>query len=500
MLARFCATLKASPFVTVFMSPQSDRAQQKLVSQVLDRVTPDLTQLCQQAPEALFAVTDLWRLWADRNTSVSAFDACFNTLIDNGWMNSLEILESAVELQRPNAIRALQGYLDLATIGISGYHLHEGQDVRELREFPNDNGWVARAAYERDEGVMDLPLFAEVSGQPTVWCESLPMLGTRVSWLELALGTGLWKNAESLWELEAAKGPLENQACARLALAFFAGIVGRGGALHLPEQEHVILQWWDRLLPTTLLMTEEVAVEPEWAQKVLLGTDPKPGAEEEVAAVLRPIDMMPAMVAQLSIRDGLANPIRQRLKAVDWSTVAAVGRGRLPAHAAWDHYQRHRQKDKPALYDHLWVNLLQGVSSEQKDLWWRSAFSNALSNPAPLAATSDLFKGHYGLEDTQSLFQEIVDEVDYQKRGRSAEQAHRSQSRMAQALVNEVLPPVIACSAPDAMQAWEGYRDGLATALKDTSPSLASDDERWRALDMAFRLPLPKAPRPKMRF
>ena len=481
------------------MSSSSNRNLDRLIRQVHDKATPSLTQLCQESPEALFALTDLWRLWADRNTSVPAFEACFGTLIENDWIDRLEILETAIELQRPNAIRALQDYMDFSTMGANGYHLHEGQDVREFRAFPNDNGWVARAAYDRGEDVLDLPLFAEVSGQPTVWCESLPMLGTRVSWLELALGTRHWKNAEALWEQECAKGPLENQAYARLALAFFTGIVERGGALHLQEQEQMILKWWDRLLPTTFLMTEEVAVEPEWAQKVLLGTDHKPNAGEEVDAVLRPIDMMPAMVAQLSIQDGLANPIRQRMKAVDWSTVAADGCGRLSAHAALEHHQRYHREGKKALYDHLWTNLLQGVSSEQKDLWWKTAFSNALSDPSPLAATSELFKGHYGLEDTQGLFQAIVEKVDYLKRYRGS-QAHNSQARLAQELLNEVLPAVMACLNPDAKQTWQGYRDGLATALKNTNPSLAPEDERWRALDMAFRLPLPKPPRPKMRF
>lgn len=477
------------------MSFSRNRNLEQLIRQVHDKATPSLTQLCQESPEALFALTDLWRLWADPNTSVPAFEACFSTLIDNDWMERLEILETAVELQRPNALRALKDYVDFSSLGVNGFHLHDDQDVREIKAFTNDRGWVARTVWDQDYDWLDLPVLAEISGEPTVWCESLPMVGTRVSWLELALGARQWKNAEVLWKLECEKGPLENQAYARLALAFFSGIVQRGGAPQSPEQEQVLLKWWDRLLPTTFLMTEEVPVESEVAKKLLLGEGHENSGPKYVKAVLRPIDLIPFMVAQMSIQDGLANPLLQRLKAVDWSTVAADGGGRLPAHAALDRLRPHR----PALYDRLWGNLLEGMSNEQKDLWWKSAFSKVLSDPAPLAATSVLFKGQYGLEHTQGLLQAIVEQVDEQKRYRSS-RVQSSQARLAQVLINEVLPPVIACSTPEAKKSWKGYRDGLVTALKDTNPSLAPEDERWRALDMAFRLPLPEAPRPKMRF
>lgn len=477
------------------MSYSSKRNLESLIRQVHDKATPVMSQLCQESPEALFALTELWRLWADPNASVPAFEACFGTLIDNDWMDRLEILETAVELQRPNALRALRDYVDFSSFGANGFHLHDDQDVREIRAFPNDRGWVARTVWDQDYDWLNLPVLAEISGEPTVWCESLPMVGTRVSWLELALGARQWKNAEVLWKLECDKGPLENQAYARLALAFLSGVVERGGTPQSPEQEQVFLKWWDRLLPTTFLMTEEVPVEAKIAKELLWvegrdNSDPK-----YVKAVLRPIDLIPFVAAQLSIQDGLANPIRQRLKAVDWSTVGPDGSGRLPAHAALDRLRAHR----PALYDHLWVNLLEGMSHEQKDLWWKNAFSKVLSDPAPLAATSALFKGQYGLEDTHDLFRAIVEQADEQKRYHSS-RVQSSQARLAQVLVNEVLPPVIACSTPEAKKAWKGYRDGLVTALKDTNPSLDANDERWRALDMAFRLPLPEAPRPKMRF
>lgn len=502
----------ASPFPRVPMSPVVTRNEQALMDRALDKTNGVFTQMCQESPRALFALTDLWRLWADPATPADAFEACFDDLVENRWMGSTDLLDIALDLQRPNALIALKNHIDFSTLGDNGFHLLESDPKEDNIHLNSDQGWVTRALVNREADSMDLVTMAQVSGQPTVWCDSLPMVGHQVTWLELALATGQWKTAEALWALECAKGPFDNQAYARLALAWMAGLVEhhRSSTSWMVSQDDErgqgLLTWWDRLLPTTYLMTEEVEVKPVWAHRVMRGTVKGRPTHEDLPppSTVRPLDMVLEVMALVRQGAWVQDALAQRLRAVDWSTVGVDGWGRLPAEAAFGKHvvaSEARGGNNSAL-GVLWPYLLCDMPAEQQDQWWKQAFGILLEDAAPLAGAASVFKGRYGLADTRVLADTVSQRVADQADRRSVSyELRQDQAALCKNLINQVLPPLMACCNQEAKAIWKGYREKLVHALRDAEPSAGLSSPEWRGLELVLRLPLVSAPsQPKARF
>lgn len=490
--------------------PEPTKQEKKLMDWALETSTSFFTRMCKESPHALFALTDMWRLWADPDTSVEAFAECFDGLIDQGWMDGYDLLGIAVDLNRPRALKALAPRIDLSSFGTQGYHLDEETDEETGKPLliRRGRGWVLSALVDREPDTVDLVTMAQVSESPTVWCENLPMLGQRVTWLELALATGQWETAEALWKIECDKGPLENQTYARLALAWMARLVefqpSRWG--DSDKQAPVMLTWWDRLLPTTYLMLEEVPVKPEWAHRILRGTSQGRPNHEDIPPpdTIRPMDMLLEVVARVRTADAVVDKLAQRMKAVDWSTVPADGWGRTAAQAALGKHASARESrgNHGSAYQDLWPTLLRDNSPEQQDEWWKHAFGMVLDDHVPLASTSLVFKGRYAFDDTRVLIDRLVQGLDEDRSRSGVTQSFRThQSTVVLNLVSNVLGAVMACSNREAKVLWKDYRAGVVKALSEVDHAAGPDAPEWRGLDLALRLPVVEVvSKPKMRF
>lgn len=516
---------------------------------VFDATSEMLMELGRVNPQALVAVADFWKVVGDPASPPASIMSVFEGAL--AWTTPERLLELAVDLGNPHALLACGQFVDLSSLSADGTLLEEGSEEEEEAEFRtsakgfpildrDERGMIARLLLHRNDGEVDISRLAAVSGSPTVWCELLPMAGKRVTWLELALGTGHWGAAQRLWDEHGGRREFDEQARARLALAWMSGlgIRRRDWAKDLSrEDQRQFFVWWDRLLSSEGVLTEPVDIKEGWSNvvlgssglnpareilglleaaleqegrnepvdmgQILLATMNMGGALNRERFVLKPLDLLLQVVAHLGERDPLSAGVVQRLKDIDWPTIGMDEAACIPAVAAL----RHVGQCAPGwgagtVYAALWKPLLQGQPESLQNSWFLKALARSVHHPEELDAAVSLFDDRFSFHENRSFIHLLArefQEVD-EKTGDGKPAKAKKKKALLENAINHVVPLLERTSTPEARLQWSAWGDSLRQAMGELKDKPELDDEAWRNIGLTISLPLPTASSPKPRF
>lgn len=516
---------------------------------VFDATSEMLMQLGRVNPQALVAVADFWKVVANPTSPADEVMNAFQGALS--WSTPERLLEMAVDLGNPHALLACGQFIDLSSLSEAGTLLEEGSEEEAEAEFKtsakgfpimnrDERGLIARLMLHRNDGDVDLAQLAAASGSPTVWCELLPMAGKRVTWLELALGTGHWETAHKLWEDQGGRREFDEQARARLALAWLTGLSAhsRDWTKDMSrDTQRQFFVWWDRLLSSEGVLLEPVEIKEGWSNlvlgssglnparqilglveaaleqesrnepvdmsQILLATMNMGGALNRERFVFKPLDLLLQVVAHLGDRDPLSVGVQQRLQDISWSSIGFDEAACIPAVAAL----RHVEQCAPgwgagSVYTALWEPMLQGQSDLLQNSWWLKALARAVHHPEELRAAVSLFEGRFSFEDNRSFVRLLArefQEVD-EKTGDGKPTKAKKKKALVENAVSQVVPLLDQSSTPEARAQWRAWGDSLQQAMGELKDKPDVDDEAWRAIGLALSLPLPSSSSPKLRF
>ena len=497
-------------------------------------------ELGKQRPEAVMAMADFWKVAVNPHSPAQDVANAFQNAL--GWSSAEQLLGIAVDLGSPHALMACGQFTDLSSLSEAGTLLQEGSPEEEEADFktsakgfpvlPRDErGLVARLMLHREDGGVDLAQIAAASGSPTVWCELLPMAGKRVSWLELALGTGHWNTAQRLWEEQGGRRGFDDQARARLAMAWMTGIgaQNRDWPKEINQEgRRQFLEWWDRLLVSEATLLEPVVVKEGWSNYLLGSSGANPAREilnlveaglEQVneekpfdmsqvllavmnmggslnreTFVLRPIDQLLEVVAHLGQNSPLAAAVLERMETIEWAKVSPDAALCIPAVAAL----RHVGTSEPgwgeaSIYTSLWVSMLGPHSETLQRSWWNKALVRAMNSVNEFLAAAPLFRERFSFDDNRFLVRALLHELQdiEEKKHYSVPQKLEKKAAVLDTVLKEVMPVVEVSSTEGARGQWKAFWSPILAALEVFEASKGKSPEAWRAVELAIALPMP---------
>lgn len=495
--------------------------------------------LSKKNPEALASLLEFWRVVGNPAADLQAVTAAMAEAM--AWSSPEQLLELAIDLPNPHAVVACAPFADLSSLSVTGTALREGSEEEEesdektvTKGFPvmarDERGFVARLMLDRSADSVDLGQIARASGSPTVWCELLPMEGKRVAWLELALGTGHWDTAQRLWEEQGGSQGFDDQARARLAMAWMSGlsVINRADwakGLDL-EANAVFFDWWDRLVATDAALLEPVTVKEGWSNyvvgssgrdparellslmeagleqlkedkpfdfsQVLLATVNMGGALNRERFTLRPVDLLLHMVAYLGQTHSLAPGVIERMRGIDWTAVQPDEALCTPAVAALRHVSQCEPGwQEKSVYLDLWEPLVKDLPPALQNSWWVKALNRGLSNSDALHGAQAVFEGRFSFDENRFLIKALsrelngIDEADFRKEPEKV----KAKKEMVEWLVEDVMPIVLRSSTPEGQQQWQSFLTPIQEALVVFKESKALTREAWRVVELGIALP-----------